>query len=141
MHICADEIMAASTALSAALPFIPRFRAFLKRLFLGAIRPFSGWGWEWARPDCTCRECVPCKCAGCVTRRGGLDAEAADLKIWLDNVAPLLKFNDTPWNWERRTLSDGSGFLVNGRIFPFAPTPPDADYERVEGRGLIRKVS
>lgn len=30
MHICADEIIAVSTALSTALPFIPRVRKCLK---------------------------------------------------------------------------------------------------------------
>ena len=36
MHICADEIMAFTAAVTAALPFFPRVRAYLKRRFAKA---------------------------------------------------------------------------------------------------------
>lgn len=113
MHLCADEFVAISTALTAALPFLPRVKAFFKRLFTRKPKVAKA-------PDCTCRKCQPCRCASCTP------VSKEELENWLTNVMPVLRSGDL----DSHLLKDGSGYLVNGRIYPIWPTPPTAEYRR-----------
>ena len=108
MHLCADEFVAISTALTAALPFLPRVRAFFKRLFTRKPKVAK-------EPDCTCRKCQPCRCAFCAP------ITPEELDRWLTDVAPVLRST----NVESLLLPDGTGYVVNGVVYPIRPALPE----------------
>lgn len=123
MHLCADEIMAVTAALTAAIPLLPRYRARILRVMRRILY----------RAPVSLQQLV-------IPSDPVLEREADELKIWLEVVAPLLSTNGAPYGWQKRTCSDGSAFVANGRIFPLYPTPVNATYE--DGpRGFVRKVS
>lgn len=124
MHICADEIIAVSTLLTSGLPFIPRVRAFFKRIFKKVFTP---------APVVDPTDCGDLNCDLCAVP-AKLEGEAEEMRRWLEHVAPLLGKNPPPdmakYTWEDRILRDGSGYLVAGIVYPFFPTPPGSDYYR-----------
>jgi hypothetical protein len=98
MHFCVEEFVAISVTLSAALPFMPRVRAWFRKLF--------------PRP------------------RTALDAEADDLQKWVVNVAPNIVCPEKDPYSGQRMLRDGSGYVVNGVIWPVYPVTAPGDYIR-----------
>lgn len=111
MHICADEIIAFVTGISAAQFFLPRVRAYLKGLF--------------ARP-------APVEVAKAKSFpelfSGELEDEAVLLKQWVDDVAPTIVRPEADKYSGRHMLHDGTGYLVNGRIWPVYPLTKPSDY-------------
>lgn len=127
MHICADEIIAVSTALSTALPFIPRIRKYLNGLVTDiSVTVLYFLFHKSKNVSCTCPKCVLCECDSCEgVRSDPYYTEVNEMRQWLTHVAPLLGNNPPPedakYTWAQRISSDGSDYIVHGVIYPIGP--------------------
>jgi hypothetical protein len=145
MHICADEIIAVTTvigSLTGAVRFRTALRAFLARLpLIGRLfEPQAFVLPRTAHPSKECRDCdgrgvVPkfnafsdWSCDSCEGGGKELIDDEKVLRQWLENVAPLLTRGDL----SKAMLRDGSGYLVNGFVYPIHPVEWGADWYRDE---------